>query len=53
VKKQKDFEKKSPFQNFEANFHGVPPGSLVVATPNAYMANEISCEIAPKFVKGI
>ncbi len=40
VEKQKDFEKNSPFQNLEAKFHGVPPGSLVVATPNAYTTNE-------------
>jgi hypothetical protein len=53
VKKQKDFEKKFPFQNLEANFHGVPPGSLVVATPNAYMTNKTWCEITPKLAKGI
>jgi hypothetical protein len=35
VKKQKDFEKNSLFQNLVANFHGIPPGNLVVATPNA------------------
>ncbi len=37
----------------EANFHSVPPGSLVVATPNAYTTNETWCEIAPKLAKGI
>jgi hypothetical protein len=53
VKKQKDFEKNSPFKNLEANFHSVPPGSLVFATPNAYMTNETWCEIAPKLAKDI
>ncbi len=53
MKKQKNFEKNSSFQNLEANFHAVPPGSLVIATPNAFMINETWCEIAPKFAKGI
>ncbi len=51
--KRKELEKGCPFCNLEKNFHGVPPGSKVVCTDNAYMTDKTWVELAPFIAKGI
>ncbi len=51
--KRKKLEKGCPLRNVEKKFHGVPPGSKVVCTDNAYMTNKTWVELAPFIAKGI
>jgi hypothetical protein len=51
--KRKELEKGCPLCNLEKNFHGVPPGSKVVCTDNAYMTNKTWVELAIFIAKGI
>ncbi len=53
ISKQTALDKNSPLINLQRNFPNVPPWSIVVPTPNAYMTNETWCEIAPSIAKGI
>jgi len=51
--KQKELEKDSPLHNLPRNFPGVPPGSKVVCTDNAYMTDTTWIKLAPDIAKGI
>ena len=47
---------KVEMRTFQGNFakkHKAPPGSKVIATPNAYMTNKVWNEMAPAFAKGL
>ena len=53
IKKQTELEKQSPLRNLMRSFPNVPPGSVVIPTPNAYMTNDNTIKIAPIIAKGI
>ncbi|KAL3801878.1 hypothetical protein ACHAW5_003791 [Stephanodiscus triporus] len=52
VKRQTELEKQSPFRNLEKKSPNIPPGSVVIPTPNAYMTNYMWIKIAPIIGKG-
>ena len=51
--KQKELERDSPLHNLSRNFPGVPPGSKVICTDNAYMTDATWIKLAPDIAKGI
>jgi hypothetical protein len=52
LKGKKELKKNHPVRNLERNFPGVPAGSKVVMTPNAYMTDEAWIKLTPFIANG-
>ncbi len=53
LKGKKELERTHPLINLERNFPGVPTGSKVIMTPNAYMTDESWIKLTPFIANGI
>ncbi len=47
IKKKGSLDKNNPLCNLKKNFLQVPVDSTGIPTPNAYMTNDVWCELAP------